>query len=214
MLINRVMTKNPIFVSPDMSITEVHSIMDKEKIGHVPVLDKNNTLVGLMTRKSLVKAAPSAATGLDMFEISYLLSKTVVKDVMEKKVLTAKEDDVVEEVARIMADKRIGCLPVMKDKILIGIITQTDLFRVFVDACGARYPGVRFTINIKDKQGQVAKLSQAITELGGNIVAFITFDGDDVNYKRVTIKTQGIGKIDVQNLFKSFPDIELEDIRE
>ena len=154
MIISRVMTKNPVFAHPEMNVNDIRSLMDKEKIGHVPVLDKNNSLIGLVTREDLIKAGPSAATSLDMYEISYLLSKITVKDVMEKNVVTVGENEVVEEAARIMADKGIGCLPVMRGNLLVGIITDTDLFHVFVNAFGARHQGVRFTCNIREKPGQ------------------------------------------------------------
>jgi len=207
------MTKNPIFANPDMSINDVRSLMEREKIGHLPVLDKNNSLVGIMAKKDLLKAGPSPATSLDMYEISYLLSKITVKDVMEKSVITAVEDEEVEEAARIMADRRIGCLPVIRGKLLVGIITDTDLFNVFVNAFGARYPGVRITCSIKDKPGQVAKLTQAIAEKGGNIVAFISFEGDDLSMRRITIKVSGIDKPQAEGIIRAIPDIELEDIR-
>ena len=214
MIISRVMTKNPIFIHPDMSINEVRSLMDKEKIGHLPVLDKNNVLVGLMTRKDLVKAGPSPATSLDMFEISYLLSKMTAKDVMEKAVITVKEDEVVEEAARIMADNGIGCLPVMRGKLLVGIITNTDLFHVFLNAFGARHPGVRLTLNIEEKPGQLARLARAIAERAGNVVAFVTSEGDDLSHRRATLKVTGISLNDAESIARSFGDMELEDIRE
>jgi acetoin utilization protein AcuB len=214
MIISRVMTRNPIFVHPEMTINEVRSTMDKEKIGHLPVLDRNNTLVGLLTKKELIKAGPSAATSLDMFEISYLLAKMIAKDVMEKKVITVEENEVVEEAARIMADEGIGCLPVMRGKLLVGIITDTDLFHFFVNAFGARHSGVRVTCSIEEKPGQVAKLSQAIAERGGNIVAFITSEGDDLSRRRVTLKIVGLSKNEVMDLIGALPSVELEDIRE
>jgi len=214
MIISRVMTRNPIFIHPDMPINEVRSLMEKQKIGHLPVLDKNNALVGLMTRKDLVKAGPSPATSLDMFEISYLLSKMTAKDVMEKAVITVKEDEVVEEAARIMADNGIGCLPVMRGKLLVGIITNTDLFHVFLNAFGARHPGVRLTLNIEEKPGQLARLARAIAERAGNVVAFVTSEGDDLSHRRATLKVTGISRKDVELIAKSFDDMELEDIRE
>ena len=124
MIIASVMTRNPLFVRPEMSVTEVKELMTKEKVGKLPVLDKNDNLVGIITKKDLVKAGPSAATTLDMYEISYLLSKMKVEKVMEKNVVTVRETEVVEEAARIMADKGITCLPVMKDNLLVGIITE------------------------------------------------------------------------------------------
>ncbi|MDR1277478.1 MAG: CBS domain-containing protein, partial [Treponema sp.] len=97
MIISRVMTKNPIFVHPDMPVTEARSLMEREQIGHLPVLDKNNRLAGIVTKKDLLKAGPSPATSLDMYEISYLLSKLKVEKIMEKKVITVDENEVVEE---------------------------------------------------------------------------------------------------------------------
>jgi acetoin utilization protein AcuB len=214
MIISRVMTKNPIFIHPDMSINEVRSLMDKEKVGHLPVLNKNNDLIGLVTREDLLRAGPTAATSLDMYEISYLLSKITVKDVMEKKVLTVEENEVVEEAARIMADNSVGCLPVKRGKLLVGITTDSDLFSVFVNAFGARHPGVRITCSIQEKPGQVARLTQAIAEKGGNIVAFVTSEGDDLSRRRVTVKVAGISRADAETIVKGLGDIELEDVRE
>ena len=214
MLVSRVMTKNPIFIHPDMNINETRSLMDKEKIGHLPVLDKNNNLTGLVTRKDLVKAGPSAATSLDMYEISYLLSKMTIKEVMEKTVVTVEENEVVEEAARIMADQGLGCLPVMRGKLLVGIITDTDLFHVFVDAFGARHEGVRIACLMTEKPGQLAKLSQAIAEKGGNIVAFISSEGDDLSHRRFTMKIEGLNRGAMETILQTLPDVELEDIRE
>jgi len=214
MIINRVMTKNPIFIHPDMPINDVRSLMDKEKIGHLPVLDKNSAIVGLVTKKDLIKSGPSSATSLDMYEISYLISKMCAKDVMVKSVITTDENEVVEEAARILADNDIGCLPVMRGKRLVGIITDTDLFHVFLKAFGVRHPGVRVTCNIQEKPGQLARLAHAIAERGGNIVALVTSEGDDNSRRMTTIKISGINLNEVESIVKSFDDIELEDIRE
>jgi acetoin utilization protein AcuB len=214
MIISRVMTKNPVFIHQDMTINEVRSLMDKEKIGHLPVLNKNNNLVGLMTRKDLLKAGPSAATSLDMYEISYLLSKMTVRDVMEKDVVTVGENEIVEEAARIMADRGIGCLPVMRGKLLVGMITDTDLFHVFLNAFGARHKGVRITCSIQEKPGQLARFSQAIAEKGGNIVAFVTSEGDNLSQRRATLKVSGISRNDAETIIRDLNDVELEDIRE
>jgi acetoin utilization protein AcuB len=208
------MTKNPIFVHPETSINDVRSLMDKEKIGHVPVLDKNNALVGLVTREDLIKAAPSAATSLDMYEISYLLSKMTVKDVMEKNVVTVVENEVVEEAARIMADHGIGCLPVMKGSLLVGIITDSDIFHFFINAFGARHKGIRITINFREKPGQFAAFTGAVAEKGGNIVAFVTSEGDDIAHRRATMKVTGLGRADVEAAAGKMEDAEIEDIRE
>jgi acetoin utilization protein AcuB len=214
------MTKNPVCIYPDVSVNEARALMQKEKIGRLPVLDKNNSLAGILTKKDLLKAGPTMATSLDMYEISYLLSKIKVKDIMEKKVITVDENEVVEEAARIMADHDISCLPVTRGQagnqklLLVGIITGTDLFRVFINAFGARHPGIRLTFNMREQPGQLAKLAGAIAERGGNIVAFVSSEGDDLSRHRGTLKVSGISRADVEAIIKSIPDAELEDIRD
>jgi acetoin utilization protein AcuB len=208
------MTKNPVFVHPDASVTETRSLMSREKAGHLPVLDYNNALVGIVTKEDMFKASPSEATTLDMYEISYLLTKMKVSEIMTKKVLTVDENEVLEEAARIMSDKGIGCLPVMRGSLLVGIITDTDLFRAFVNAFGARHAGVRVTLSMGEHPGQIAKIAGAIAEKGGNIVSFVTSEGDDVAHRRGTIKVEHIGKAEMEKIIESISDVSLEDIRE
>jgi acetoin utilization protein AcuB len=213
------MTKNPIFIHPDMPVTEARSLMEREQIGHLPVLDKGNSLVGIVAKKDLLKAGPSPATSLDMYEISYLLSKLKVEKVMEKNVIAVDENEVVEEAARIMADRDIGCLPVMRGPagpgaLLVGIITDTDLFHVFINAFGARHPGVRITFNMDEGPGHLASLAGAIAGRGGNIAALVTAEGDDLSHRRATLKIEALGLEDVKAAVQSVPGVEIEDIRE
>ena len=212
MIIANVMTRNPIFVSPDMSVNDARALMTREKIGKLPVLDKNNRLVGIVTKKDLVKAGPSAATSLDMYEISYLLSKLKVETVMERNVLTVQQTEVVEEAARIMADSQVGCLPVMKGDLLVGIITETDLFRTFVDMFGARHDGIRGTFQVEEKPGMIAQVSKAIADANGNIVSLVTFDGDDLSQRRCTVKVTGMERSTFEEILRN-STLEIEDIR-
>lgn len=212
MIIANVMTRNPIFVSPDMSVNDARALMARERIGKLPVLDKNNRLVGIVTKKDLVKAGPSAATSLDMYEISYLLSKLKVETVMERNVLTVQQTEVVEEAARIMADSQVGCLPVMKGELLVGIITETDLFRTFVDMFGARHDGIRATFQVEEKPGMIAQVSRAIADANGNIVSLVTFDGDDMSQRRCTVKVTGVERGTFEEILRN-STLEIEDIR-
>jgi acetoin utilization protein AcuB len=148
-----------------------------------------------------------------MYEISYLLSKITVKEIMEKKVITVDENEVVEEAARIMVDHDISCLPVMKGPLIVGLITGTDLFRVFINAFGARHKGVRIAFSMDEKPGQLARLAGSIAERGGNIVSFVSSEGDDLSHRRGTLKITGISRSEVEALVKALP-AELEDIRE
>jgi len=207
------MTKNPVSVNPELSLTEARALMDRQTIGHLPVLDRNGELVGIVTRQDLLKASPSAATSLDMYEINYLLSKLTVEKVMTKKVIVVQENEVVENAARIMADHYIGCLPVMNGQLLVGIVTDTDIFRFFVDAFGARHDGARITISALEKPGQIAAFAGSIAEKGGNIVALVTAEGDDPTYRRMTLKIVGIDLATVEAIVRATAGLEIEDLR-
>jgi acetoin utilization protein AcuB len=111
---------------------------------------------------------------------------------MTRDVYTVTVDTPIEEAARIMADRRIGGLPVMKGNELVGIITETDLFKIFLELMGARNPGVRATVSMVDEPGGLAKLTAAIANSGGNIIALGTFSGETASMSEVTFKVSGM----------------------
>jgi acetoin utilization protein AcuB len=188
------MTRNPIFIRPDTPVTEAQGLMKKEKIHHLPVLDKEERLVGIVTEKDLLYASPSIATTLSVFEMTSLLAKLRVDKVMSKDVITAAEDLPLEEAARIMADRRIGGLPIVRGKMLVGMITESDLFRIFIELFGARQHGVRVSVTMPNQKGELAKIAGAVARAGGNIIALGTFLGDDPSSGRCTIKVDGLSR--------------------
>jgi len=191
---------HPVFtVQPNLPITKAHELMAHEKIHRAPVV-KNGRLVGIVTENDILKAYPSTATSLSVWEITSLLEKITVKDIMIKNVRTVQEDTPIEEAARILVDNKISALPVMCGTELVGIITETDLFRIMLEMLGARHPGVRFSVLMPYQPGQIAKLSQAIYEKGGNITALSTFEGDSSANFMMTIKVEGIEQAALQQL--------------
>lgn len=188
------MTRNPITITPDVTVPEAQAIMRREKIQRLPVLDNNKRLVGIVTSLDLIHASPSPATSLDIYEMHYLLSKLHVENVMTKNVITVTEDLPIEEAARIMADNKISGLPVMRGDILVGIITESDIFRLFIELFGARHRGIRLTLLLPEKKGELAKVANAITKCGGNIVSFAIFEGEDPTNGYCTVKVSGVDK--------------------
>ena len=200
MIIKNIMKHNPICVTENMSLTDVKAIMTKEAATTVPVLDDDSNMVGVISKDDLMKADPSAATTLDVYEIGYLLSKIKAKKIMEKNVVTVQETEVVEEVARIMADKDLSALPVMANNILVGIVNKADIFHTMTTMFGAWKDGVRATFELDEKPGQMAKLAQAIADLNGNIVSIVTSDGTDIKHRGCTCKVQGITKSQLEKI--------------
>jgi acetoin utilization protein AcuB len=185
MLVKERMSTRPILCAPDLPVSDALEQMKKEHIRRMPVVDKNGKLVGIVSDKDLLRASPSPVTSLSVWEITYLLSKLKVGDVMTKKVITVNEDTPIEDAARIMVDNKIGGLPVVNaDFAVVGIITETDIFKTFLELIGARKPGVRITMYVKDRRGELARMAKAVADVGGNIVATVEVPGtDSTNYE-------------------------------
>ena len=211
MIVKEVMRTNVVFISSETKITEAKNIMMENKFSKLPVVDYGK-LVGIVTKNDLLKAEPSLATTLDMFEIGYLLSKLTVKKVMMTNVITVSPDVVVEEAARIMVDNEISCLPVVKDDALIGIITESDLFNLFTDMFGARQKGVRVVAFVDDKPGQLAKVTKEISDLNANIISAVTTKHDVDNRLCITLKATGIEESKMKSIFENC-GFEVQDLR-
>jgi acetoin utilization protein AcuB len=194
------MTKNPLVVKPDTPVSEAQYTMRKEKVHRFPVVDKDQKLKGIVTEKDLLYATPSPATTLDVYEMSYLLSKLKVDEVMSTELVTVTEDTPIEEAARILVDNNIGGLPVLRDGKLVGIITESDLFKVFLEMFASRQRGVRMTMVVPEERGELAKLAGAVSGLGGNIVALGTFLGDDSTQTLLTMKVQDVTADDLKRV--------------
>ncbi len=194
MLVKERMTRNPITIRPDTPVTEAQAMMKREKIHHLPVLDKDEKLVGIVSEKDLLYASPSPASTLSVYEMTSLLARLKVEKVMSKNVITAAEDVPLEEAARVMADRGIGGLPIVRGTALVGVITESDLFRVFIELFGARQRGIRVSFTVPNVKGELAKVSGAVSSAGGNILALGTFLGDDPSLGRVTMKVDGLSR--------------------
>jgi len=192
MLVGERMSKPVITVKPETPMPEALDLMHKEHIRRLPVVNKRGELAGIVTEGDLQKASPSEATSLSIYEVTYLLSKLTVERIMSKEVVTVTEDTPLEEAARIMADHHFSGLPVMRGKNMVGMITETGLFRIFLELLGARRGGIRVTVSLLDKPGELAGLTRAVTELGGNIISLGTFMGDSPATGLVTFKVEGV----------------------
>jgi acetoin utilization protein AcuB len=201
MLVGERMTRRPITVGPDVPISEALSLMREEKVRRLPVLDKAGKLVGIVSEKDLLYASPSPATSLSIHELHYLLSKIKVKDVMKKNVITVQEDTPLEEVARVMGDNAIGCAPVMREGDLVGIITETDIFKILTEMMGARTQGVRLTLNIPWRVGMLAE------------VALGTFQGEDPAHAIIMAKVQYVSQEDLLGALKGV-EVQVRNIQE
>lgn len=134
MYVKHHMSSPALTITADTPFQDALKLMHERKIRRLPVVDRNGKLMGIVSERDLLHAAPSPATSLSVWELNYLLWKLTVKDLMATKVLTVTPDALLQEAATIMLEKKIGGLPVVdQDQKVVGVITETDIFKALVD---------------------------------------------------------------------------------
>ena len=202
MIIADRMKKNPATATPDMSISDASAKMKAEKVHRLPVLDDDRRLVGVISEKDILLAAPSPASTLSTYEINYLLSKLKVKNIMSRNPVTITMDTTIEEAVRLMVENDLSCLPVMEKGYLSGIVSKSDLFKILLEMLGAKHEGIRVEALVEDKVGVVAGLSEKFTAAGINIISFGTIDGPNPEHKVLTFKLEHATEKQVRDILK------------
>lgn len=202
MLVGERMTSPALTIGPEMGVQDALALMHRDHVRRFPVVDSRGNLVGIISEKDLLNATPSDATTLSVWEINYLLSKLTVEKIMTKNVITITRDTPLEEAARIMADKKIGGLPVVEGLKVVGIVTETDIFKLFTEILGARVHGIRLTVQVIDEPGGLYKLTGAISGTGANIISLTTFQSGTTGTGVITVKVTGVDQATLEKAIK------------
>ena len=170
------MQRNPITIAADASFYEARAIIRDKGIRHLPVVDKNHHLVGLVTDQDIREAAPSDATSLSVHELHYLLGKLKVSAFMtpKAKLISITPDTIIEKAVQLMHDHKIGCLPILDGEKLLGIITETDILDLFVDLFGVKTPGTRITLALPDAPGILHDVLAVVKKHNVNLISVVT----------------------------------------
>jgi len=216
MFVKDYMTRHPVMVEPTMSIVEAQGIMAEAKVRHLPVIESGKRLLGLVTRERM-RIASTELASLNVWEITRFLSNLTVKDVMVKRddVITIEPGATLEEAAQVMVESKIGCLPVLEEGIVVGIITEVDMMVQLVDLLGGGVPGVRVMVRMPNKKGELAKITGALAAQGWGIYA----SGGVVAPKRpeywdCVIKVRDVSKDKLVAVLEEIEGQEVIDVRE
>ena len=168
--------KNPVTISPEASFYEARNLIHEKGVRHLPVVDKNNMLAGIVTDRDIREAAPSDATLLSVQELNYLLGKLKVSSFMtpKEKLITITPDTLIEEAVQLMHDNKVGCLPVIEGGKLYGIFTETDALDHLVDIFGFKQKGTRLTLALEDKPGTMLGILEIFKKHNVNIISIVT----------------------------------------
>lgn len=202
--------RNPVTISPDANFYEARNLIHEKGTRHLPVVDKNNKLVGIVTDRDIREAAPSDATLLSIQELHYLLGKLKVSAIMtpRDKLITITPDTIIEQAVQLMHDHKIGCLPVVEGDKLYGIFTETDVLATFLDIFGVKQKGTRLTIALEDKPGTMLGILEVIKKHNVNIISIVTpsFMVEEKRIAAIRIKTEDYSEI-VKDLEKAGYDV-------
>ena len=202
--------RNPITISPEASFFEARNLIHEKGIRHLPVIDKNNHLVGIVTDSDIREAAPSDATLLSVQELNYLLGKLKVSAFMtpKQKLITITPDTLIEEAVQLMHDNKIGGLPVLEKEKLYGIFTETDALDHLVDIFGLKQKGTRLTIALEDKPGAMLGVLEMFKKHNINIISIVTpsFMVEGKRIAAIRIKTEDYKDV-VKDLEKAGYDV-------
>ena len=168
--------KNPVTIGPEASFYEARNLIHEKGVRHLPVVDKNNMMVGIVTDRDIREAAPSDATLLSVQELNYLLGKLKVSSFMtpKEKLITITPDTLIEEAVQLMHDNKVGCLPVIEGGKLYGIFTETDALDHLVDIFGFKQKGTRLTLALEDKPGTMLGILEIFKKHNVNIISIVT----------------------------------------
>ena len=168
------MTKNPITVEPSTPVNDAAKLMKRRNIRRLPVVE-DSKLVGIISDRDIMRVAPSPATTLSRFEIASLLDKITVAEIMAKDVVSLPDTATIEDAALLMYNEKLSGLPVVSSVgAVVGIITETDVFKTFVDVMGLAEGKTRITLVAEDKVGVVKELAGIIADAGFNIDSMVT----------------------------------------
>ena len=175
MLVQGWMTTDVITVSEDTPMMKASIIMKENNIRSLPILNKKGKLVGIVSDRDLRDASPSKATSLDVHELNYLISTIKVENLMTRNVVVVRPDETVEFAAILMLENKISSLPVINDKgSIIGIITQTDIFRVLINITGVYSGGVQIGFSLVDRPGSIGEVADVIRSHGARVVSILS----------------------------------------
>lgn len=203
------MTPNPIVANPKTNYNEALRMMQQNHIKHLPIVDSHADLVGIVTQEDMLRAEPSPVTTLSVYEIASLLEKVTMEKIMSKPVLAVNETCSITNAARFMLENEIGCLPVVRDKKLVGIITDTDIFRTFVEITGGTQSGSRIEARMPDQKGQLAPFIQALSDADSYIVSVAISYEESGEYGYVDVKERGGNEDKIRAELEKLENVEI-----
>ena len=204
MFVGECMSAPAVTITPDTPLQDALNLMHEHRFRRLPVVDEEGKLVGIVSERDLLYASPPPATLLSGLGLNHLLAELQTKQIMTREVIATTPDTFVEDAARLIVENRVGGLPVVdEDGRVVGVITETDIFRAFIELYRAGHGGLYLVLKAPDRTGLMAELSKAVLGLEGEIVSLSSSTDEATGDYRLVIKGQGIDANRVIELVQS-----------
>ena len=193
MLVKDWMSKDPITINDDTSMMKAIHLMKQNRFRRLPVLHEGR-LVGIVSDRDLKEASPSKATTLDVHELYYLLAELHVKDIMTRDPVTCSPESTVEHAAQLMLENTISGLPVVDEQgEVVGILTQSDVFRAFMHITGILQGGVQFALRLEDRPGLIKEVVDLLRDKGARFVSLLTsYTSAEEGYRDIYVRVKNL----------------------
>jgi acetoin utilization protein AcuB len=199
LIVEEIMNRHVFTLKETDSVKKAISLINERKIRHIPIIDEHDQLLGIITDRDIKEALPSS---FHLNNEEQILSKPV-KEIMKKEIITIHPLDFVEEVAALFYEHKIGCLPVVKENKLVGIITQTDVLRTFVELTGSQQPSSQIEIKVPNRTGMLYEVASIFREKNINIQSVLVYpDKHNAQYKILVFRIQTMNPLSVIQTLK------------
>lgn len=197
------MTPKPITLRPESDPLAGLMLIKSGRFRHLPVVDNDGNLVGIVARDDLeVFLSQAGSPGIQKRQYR-------VDQVMTREVVTVYPDCPLEEAARLMVENKIGSLPVLEEERLVGIVTETDIFRQFATILGGGSDSIRLTVQVDDTPGQLAELAGRIAQIGGNISSVVAYPAEQAGRINITLRIEQVAREMVLEAIEDMPRLEV-----
>lgn len=188
MYVEQIMSREIDTATADMKISHASHLMKEKGRRYLPVVDADGRLVGLFGHQHLMQAEPSAITTLSVGEINYLTSKVTVGQLMEKHPISCSKRTLIEKAGQMIRERKVGCLPVVEDERVIGVVSETDILDFFLDITGCNLTETtRIAVKLPNKVRELANFLNKISDGGGYISSVVSPTSESSREKRTVI---------------------------
>lgn len=192
MIIEEIMNKDVYSLLPSNTVKDAIQLLKEKKIRHLPIVDDQNYVVGIITQHDLKNILPTSLTD-DENQVTY---DTTLDKIMVKNPLIGHPLDSVEDVALTLYESKISCLPIVTGGKLVGIVTTTDLLYTYIELTGANKPSSKIDIKVTDKPGILSNIAEVFKKHKANVLSVLVYpDSENDHSKILSIRVQIINPL-------------------